>query len=274
MEWKKLKVKTGYHAIYENNFFDGIDDAYKNGFDFVQFDLGVHRFFLDNLSAADLNEIKKYAKNNNVEITFHSPGDNVSLFCDCLLIRKGILDQIKLILEKANILNARHITFHAGVYSQFKKSGAEQDDSRLSYFEQILYENLKFIIDNRGDILICIENYLFNQTIKKVITRLIDEGNPLFLTLDTAKMYYRGTEINQSDYEFYLEYKDCIREMHIHDLNSEYGSHQIVGTGTVDFKLFQKFYNEKVYVNFEVRPVEAASISKDSFIKIWSFNNE
>jgi sugar phosphate isomerase/epimerase len=263
------KMKTGYHAIYSNDFFNGIDDAYKNGFDFVQFDLGVPTFFLDNLTTTDLKEIKAYAKNNNIEITFHSPGDNVSLFCDPPLIRKGILDELKLILEKANILNARHITFHAGIYSQFKKSGYEQDDSRSSYYENVLYENMRYIIDNCGDILICIENHCFNQIVKNVVKNLIDEKHPLFLTLDTAKMYYGGTEINQDDYEFYLEYKDFIREMHIHDLCKEYGSHQIVGRGIVDFKLFQKFYNEKVYVNFEVRPIESAKKSKDNFSGIW-----
>lgn len=268
-------MKTGYHAVYANNFFDGIDDAYKNKFDFVQFDLGARRFFLDDLAASDLREIKTRAKNNNIEITFHSPGDNVSLFCDCFLIRKGILDQLKLILEKANLLNARHMTFHAGVYSRFPKSGCKsEDDADLSYFEDILYENLKFLINNRGDVLICIENYYFNQTVIRAVKRLIDEKYPLFLTLDTAKMYYGGKEINQNDYDFYLEYKDSIREMHVHDLITGYGSHQTVGTGTVDFKLFQKFCNENVYINFEVRPVEAASISKDNLNKIWDVNGE
>ena len=263
-------MKTGYHAIYANNFFDGIDDALKYCFDFAQFDLGLRKFFLDNLSTADLKKIKTYAENKNIEITFHSPGDNVSLFCDPPLIRKGILDQLKLILDKANILNARHMTFHAGIYSQFKKSGDKHDYSNLSYFENVLYENLKFLIDNSGDILICIENSPLNQSIKNVIKRLINEKKPIFLTLDIAKLYYGKPEINQDDYDFYLEYQDYIREIHIHDFNKEYGSHQLVGTGTVDFKLFEKFYNDKIYMNFEVRPVELAKKSKDNLLKIWN----
>ena len=262
-------MKKGYHAIYTKDFFEGIDDACKNGFDFVQFDLGVPAFFLDGLTMSELNEIRTYAENKNVEITFHSPGDNVSLFCDPPLIRKGILDELKLILEKANLLNARHITVHAGIYSQFKKSGCKQDDSRSSYYENVLYENLKYLIDHCGNILICIENHCFNQTVKNVIQRMIDEKNPLFLTLDTAKLYCGEPEVNQDDYVFFLEYRDFIREIHIHDMNKEFGSHQTVGTGTVDFKLFQKFYNENVYVNFEVRPVELACASKDNLLKIW-----
>ena len=43
-------MKTGYHAIYSNNFFEGIDDAQENGFNFVQFDLGIPKFFLNDLT--------------------------------------------------------------------------------------------------------------------------------------------------------------------------------------------------------------------------------
>lgn len=263
-------MKTGYHAIYSTDFFNGIDDAYKNDFDFVQFDLGVPKFFLNDLRKKDLEEIRIYASDKNIEITFHAPGDNVSLFCDYPLIRKGILDEFKLILEKANILNARHMTFHAGAYPQFKKSGTKTDDSYSSYYEDIFYENMKCLMNNRGDILVCMENFGLNQNKIKVIKKLIDEGNPLFLTLDTAKIYSSATELNKDEYEFYLEYKNYIRELHIHDMNKEFGSHQIIGTGMVDFKLFKKFIDYNVYLNFEVRPVEAASISKNNIIKVWN----
>jgi hypothetical protein len=43
-------MKTGYHAIYDQDYFEAIDYAGKNNFDFVQFDLGVPKFFLDSLS--------------------------------------------------------------------------------------------------------------------------------------------------------------------------------------------------------------------------------
>ena len=55
-------MKTGYHAIYEKNYFEAIDIAKNNGFEFVQIDLGVPTFFLDNLKDTDLIEIKKYSK--------------------------------------------------------------------------------------------------------------------------------------------------------------------------------------------------------------------
>jgi len=262
-------MKTGYHAVYAKDYFDGIAAARNNGFDFVQFDLGVPKYFLNDLSDDQLREIRKYAENKNIQITFHAPGDNVSLFCDYPLIRKGILDEFKLILEKANILNARHVTVHTGHYPQFKKSGMKTDDSYSPHYEQVLYDNIKCLTDHGGGVLVCVENCGLNEIKRQVIGRLIEDGHPLFLTLDTAKLYGGTPEIIRGDYDLFVRYKDRIREMHIHDMNSEFGSHQIVGTGHVDFKLLQAFYNKNVYVNFEVRPVESAKISKDNLLKIW-----
>jgi sugar phosphate isomerase/epimerase len=263
-------VKYGYHAVYSKNFYEGIDDAFKNGFDFVQFDLGIRKFFLDNLTKTELTDIADYAKQNRVEITFHSPGDNVSLTCDYPMIRQGILDEFKLILHKANQIGARHVTFHVGEYPQFKKSGCRVDDLYSSYYEDVLFENLKCLTDNCGDVFVCVENLGLNDSKRKAISRLFDEQLPLYLTLDTAKMYTRNAEINEIDYEFFKRHKDKIREMHIHDMNKEFGGHQIVGNGFIDFQRFKQFIGDEVYLNFEVRPVEAAKQSKDNCRAIWN----
>ena len=65
----------------------------------------------------------------------------------------------------------------------------------------------------------------------------------------------------------------AIREMHIHDIN-DYGSHQTVGTGHVDFTLFRPFCGPDVYLNFEVRPVEEAAKSKLALEEIFEGTGE
>ena len=260
----------GYHAVYPINYYEGIDDAYKNGFNFAQFDLGVPRFFLDNLTNDELKNIRDYASNKNIEITFHSPDDNVSLMCDYPLIQKGILDEFKLILEKADLMNARHMTFHAGNYPQFKKSGCKVDSSYTDYYAEVFYDNLKALTDNCKNVLVCIENLGLDDIKRKVIKQFFKEKSHLYLTLDTAKMYSRNGELNQQDFDFFSEHKNYIREMHIHDMNKEFGGHQIVGNGLVDFSIFKQFVNNDVYVNFEVRPVEAAKQSKDAIELMWN----
>ena len=251
-------MKTGYHVVYARDYFEGIADARKFCFDFAQFELGVPAYYLDGLSPARLNEIREYAEGNGVELTFHAPGDNVSLFADYPCVRKGNLEQFKRILEKANFLRARHMTVHAGDTSAFKKSGQQSEDDFLrahaKYYEDVLYENLLEVISHAGDVLICLENYHLNGIIMRAAQRLIDEGRGLYLTLDVAKPY---------DYDFYRRNKNVIREMHIHDINPAIGrSHQTVGTGNVDFAFFKQFYGPDVYLNFEVRPVQEAAKSK------------
>ncbi len=263
-----MNIKTGYHSIYSKTYFNGIADAKKHAFDFAQFDLGVPAYFLNELTTENLLEIKKYAADNAVEITFHSPGDNTSLFSDYPLIRQGILDEFKLMLEKANIIGARHMTFHTGVYSKFKKSGEKTKPFYAEHYETVLYENLKTLIKSSGDVLVCVENDSLDDIARRVIRRLINENEKIYLTLDTAKMYISNKKINEEDFAFYQKYSDRIREIHIHDKNGTFGSHQNVGEGYVDFSLFKPFFNENTYMNFEVRPVECAKQSKDKLFEI------
>ena len=61
-------------------------------------------------------------------------------------------------LEKANIIGARHMTFHTGVYSKFKKSGEKTKPFYAEHYETVLYENLKTLIKSSGDVLVCVEN--------------------------------------------------------------------------------------------------------------------
>lgn len=264
-----MNMKTGYHAVFAENYFKGIDDAKKYDFEFAQFDLGVPAYFLNELTEEKLLEIKKYAEDSGVEITFHSPGDNTSLFSDYPLIRRGILNEFKLMLEKANVIGARHMTFHTGVYPKFKKNGEKSKPFYAEHYEKVLYENLKELINASGNVMVCVENDSLDDTARKVMQRLIDEKERLYLTLDTAKMYVSSDEMNDDDYSFFLKNKAQIREIHIHDKNDQFGSHQTVGDGYVDFLLFKPFINEDTYLNFEVRPIEAAKQSKDNLKPIF-----
>lgn len=268
-------MKTGYHAIYEENYYVAIDNAHKNGFEFVQVDLGVPEFYLDELSDKELTDIKRYSHSKDVEITFHAPGDNVSLFCDYPSIRNGILQQFRMILYKANIIGARHMTFHAGHYPEYKKNESLKDDfsdSHSDYYNDVLYYNLKKIIDSCGNVLVCLENCGLNTLKIEVIKRLIRNNCSLFLTIDTAKSYQGDFNIHQEVYDFIAEYKDYVREIHIHDINKTFGKHQIVGNGVVDFSLFKEFlFKDRVYMNFETRPIEAAIISKKKLISMFKY---
>ena len=156
------------------------------------------------------------------------------------------------------------MTFHTGVYSKFKKSGEKAKPFYAEHYEKVLYENLKELINASGNVMVCVENDSLDDVARKVIQRLIDEKERLYLTLDTAKMYVSNGKLYEDDFNFFEKNKANIREIHIHDKNDRLGSHQTVGDGYVDFSLFKSFINEDTYLNFEVRPVEAAKQSKDN----------
>jgi Sugar phosphate isomerases/epimerases len=109
----------------------------------------------------------------------------------------------------------------------------------------------------------------FYSLIINVAKSLIDNGYALYLTLDTAKMYTKNFKIDKEVLKFFTEYKSFIRELHIHDKNGQFGSHQIVGTGIIDFTLFKEFIqSDNTYINFEIRPLESAVISKRTLMKM------
>jgi sugar phosphate isomerase/epimerase len=118
--------------------------------------------------------------------------------------------------------------------------------------------------------MVCLENFRFDDVTRRALHRLIADGRRLFLTLDVQKIYSPSYNIINEDYTFFREFKDNIREIHIHDLSREFGAHQIVGTGIVDFNLMRQFANDNTYLNFEVRPVEAAAESKVKLFNIWN----
>ena len=264
-------MKQGYHSVYENNRYQAIDFAAENGFDFVQFDLGVPNNFLDNISEQQLIHIASYAKDRNVELTFHGPCDNVSLFTDYPSIRAGILEQYKIILYKANLLNARHITLHTGRYPEFKAANKKENKYIFkygAYYEDILHENIRKISDMSGTVLICIENDHFNSFIRKCVANLIAQ-EPIYLTVDIPKLFRKDITLDEDVYNFMHKNKALIREAHLHDYHMEYGRHQIIGEGKIDFtKFLELILQDNVYLNFEVRPKEAALLSMRQFEKI------
>lgn len=271
-------MNKGYHVVYEKDMYEAISFAAISGFDFVQFDLGVPSFFLDGISDVGLNDIRKFAQDKNMGITFHGPCDNVSLFCDYPSIRSGILEQYKVILYKANILNARHITLHTGNHPEFRKVNSTEDsyiEQFGEHYEGVLQENLNDILFMSGNVLVCVENSGFNSFIMNTLEKMLCKDKHLSakqicLTLDIPKLYSNTAILNKDIYRFMHRNKSHIREVHLHDLSKIYGRHQNIGEGQIDFNLFKDMiFQNDVYLNFEIRPKEAALVSMKKFSQMF-----
>lgn len=257
---------VGYQAIFDENYFDALTFAAEHNFQYVQFDLNVPRFYLDQFDGGTIQNIRQVAEKKGVGISFHAPGDNVSLFSDYPLIRKGIIKHFSNIFGKAGLIGARHVTVHPGNFPSFKQSGASEDDfmkEYRDYFYEVFYQNLRQLSDVSGDTMLCVENFKFTDLTMDVLEKLFAEGSPIYLTWDLAKTYDVDLNRNQKVEAFMQKYQDRIREVHIHDVIKGFRSHQTVGTGDLDFKQYHDILmRADIAVTIEVRPREEACISR------------
>lgn len=264
-------MKLGYQAVYDLDFFDAIDYASDNGFDFISFDLNVPKFYIDNLTKEELLKIKVFAERKRVGLAFHAPGDNISLFSDYPCIRDGILKHFTKIIKAAELLNASHVTVHPGSYPALRKARAKEDDfskEYSDYFSKVLYKNLLYLSKVSQSVKVCVENFNFATITMNVLEELFKE-NTIFLTWDIAKTYDRYVNCNEVVEGFMFKHRDKIKEIHVHDMIKDKKSHETVGSGDLDFSRYvEVFKGENKYVTIEVRPREEAKISRDRLIEI------
>jgi sugar phosphate isomerase/epimerase len=262
----------GYHAVYEKHFASAIKAASDYGFQYVQFDLNVPDFYIDRLSRRQLNDIKSLAADLGIEISFHAPGDYVSLFTDYPPIRKGILDHFERILQQANHLNAHHLTVHPLNPPSFRRADTLEDafqNEQQEYFKRVLKENLIQLTKSAGDVLVSVENCHIGSIANTALCELFSEGIDIYLTLDWAKMHTKELALDKDQFAFFTDNKHRIRELHLHDADGKGKTHLAPEQGILEFDtLFENFYNQDQWLTIEVRPVLEAAKAKIEFEKM------
>jgi sugar phosphate isomerase/epimerase len=257
----------GYHAVYEGDFQTALTAAANNGFGYVQFDLNVPAFYIDEMPRHKLNHIATLSNDLGLAISFHAPGDTIGLFADYPRIRKGILDHMKRILEKANRLQAHHLTVHPLNPPSFRRADSMEDEFQVQYhdyFRQVLIDNLHELSQASGSVLINVENCHFGRIAVDALTEMCKTGTDTFLTLDWAKMHDKRQAIDESQERFFFKYRERIRELHVHDMNALGRSHLCPPEGVLDFEpLFRDFYDPSQWITIEVRPVIEATRAKE-----------
>ncbi len=195
---------------------------------------------------------------------------NSTLSGPCWLIRKGLLDHIKVILEKANYLNAHHLTVHPLSPPSFRRADSLEDSFQTEhqdYFRGILKENLIALTESAGNVLIIVENCHLGKSANAALTELFMEETGISLALDWAKMHTAKLELDEDQHSFYMKHRKRIRELHLHDMDEKGRSHLVPGQGCLDFKpLFRQFYDENQWITIEVRPSSEAVKAKDIFM--------
>jgi sugar phosphate isomerase/epimerase len=269
---KGIRMKIGYQAVYDHDYYDAISYAAEHGFDYVQFDLNVPKFYLDELDNRDLDRIRGFTEEKQVGMSFHAPGDNISLFTDYPDIRQGILDHLSMIIAKAERLNARHVTVHPANYPAFRQANPLYDDFEQQYshyYGQIFYENLRYLTATSETVMVCVENFKFTLLTMNTLETLFHNRIPVYLTWDLPKTYSHELECDETVEAFMLRNQDHIKEIHVHDKKKWGNSHQNVGQGDVDFIKYRELFSlTDVAVTIEVRPREEALKSRDTLLEV------
>ena len=272
MEEDRNTPKIGYHAVYENDYQSAIKAPAEHGFQYVQFDLNVPRFYVDGLSRKQLGTIKSMSHDLGVDISLHAPGDNVGLFTDYPPIRRGLLKHVRHALRQANRMGAHHLTVHPLDPPSFRRADILEDSFQVEhqdYFKGILKENLAQLADAAGEVSLVVENCHLGKIADIALSEMFLEGTEIYLALDWAKMHKKGLVLDENQHAFYIKHKHHILELHLHDVDGKGRSHLAPGQGTLQFEsLFRQFYDQSQWLTIEVRPVLEAAKAKGIFMDL------
>jgi len=254
-------LKMGFHAVYERDIKDAVDLACRHGFSSVQIETAMPQFFPERYSIGARKEIRSYARDRNITLKVHAPGEDFSLLTLHAKVQKAVIGRLKEVIDFACGVGAELVTIHPGWVPVFTVPGSGNVPIDIQYprlHVQSLRTSLSELSDHsEGRTLLCVENSPFTAAVMKVLSDVLGGGG-VFLTWDLAKMYRADGTVCSDTESFFRKHLDKVREVHLHDRTREHG-HQIIGEGCVDFKRYLSLLSDyDVGYTIEVRPIENA----------------
>ena len=261
-------MRIGYAAsIGETGILDSMKFAKCNGFNAVEINMNMKCFFPENYEEHDIENIKKYKKENDIEITMHAPEDIFILNLHEKVRNAGI-DRLKEIIEFGKSIEASRITIHIGPTPYFTLTDNKYylDTAYHKEYKEILKDCLVELSNYcEQDIKLCVENSgrFTKELYQDILDDMVDTKN-IFLTWDIGHSYYEVYD----EIKFFKRNIDKIKTVHVHDVN-DISDHQVVGDGKIDFPKYIEDIGckDKVYI-IEVRPREKALKSLKKFMQL------
>lgn len=270
---KKILERLSYHVVYDESIADAIEFASRNGFSGIQVAMESPHLSFENLTPKDKAEIRQRREELGIRITLHGPDKVASLLQPNSQIRKGILSYYSDLFAFADDIGAILTTIHVGhptIYPTDTIPETRFPEIDTRYYRKALKENLQSIVDlAHGKIYICIENYLLEGFVLKVLAKFLSEGK-LGLCWDIARTFNKDGSINEPLQHYLKENRFAIRQVHIHDIDRKGRSHRIIGTGIIDFGYYLGFLSDVDVWDYciEVRPREKAVESLENLERI------
>ncbi len=259
---EKLRSKIGLQILFDfSNITDAIKFAKENCFDNLELNLNNLNFYQQLNNPKERKRIRKSAEAAKIKLLFHSP-EGLSFFVPDEKIREATLNTLKRIVDWAKEIEVERVTIHLGTDMFFGTTGKRIPTYEVypDYFKNSITKVLTDIKKLAKDkTYACIENvggfrYPF---VMEIIDKTL--GDNLALTMDIGHIHRFQGEAREKEFKFFKDHLKYIKNCHVHDNNSEWDQHNIIGEGKIDFiPYFKMLAATDSYLIFEVRPKESA----------------
>jgi sugar phosphate isomerase/epimerase len=269
---EKLRPRIGLQILFDfKDVVEAIAFAKANGFNVLELNLNNISFLQQLHSSEQRKRIRQVAQKNHITLLIHSP-EGLSFFIPDEKVRNIVLDALKQIIDWSKELNVARVTFHLGTDLFFGMSGKKIATYEVfpDYFHKSIAEVLAEIKSfTANKTYACVENvggfrYPF---VLEILDKVL--GGRLALTMDIGHIYRFQGEAREKEIAFFKNHLQFIKNCHVHDNNSEWDQHNVIGEGKIDFvPYFQMLADTESYLIFEVRPKESALVCLDRFNSI------
>jgi sugar phosphate isomerase/epimerase len=266
--------RISYHAVYDASASEALQYAYMNGFSGIQLAVESPHLSFDNLSAAEIKNIRASIQSSRTYINLHGPDEAASLFLYNKLLWRGVLSYYRSLFDFAAKIKSPLVTIHAGAPITFATdtspeiSVPEQDWQLYGDALKRNLDELVTLVDQR--FILCVENHHFDDLTMTVLKPYLAERR-IALCWDIPKSWHKpGVE------QFFWDNLDSIKQVHIHDIGRDRTGllrrHRVIGTGEVDFAPYLARLRSAEVMDYciEVRPREKAKESLEAIRRLVS----
>jgi len=263
-------MKIGYQALFDfKDAFEAIEFGIEHSFDCVELNQINPSFLPEKYSAVQRERLKNYL----FPILIHAP-ESLSLFNTHRKVLDATLERIYEIIDFGREIDAKGITLHLGSTFTISVGGELIPIHNIlqEYRDALQHSLIKLAEYSDKKIKLCIENTAgFRYDFSKEVLKNTLETHNLWLTWDIGHTHKIGKTLAQEDEKFFLNFIEKINEVHLHDNHGEWDEHNVIGTGTIDFKYyFELLKSIDPYFIIEVRPKERALESFEALKKFGS----
>ncbi len=242
----------GFQPDVDHTIEDALIFAKENGFSHVEILMDHPRYHYENLDPLKVLELKELY---DVEILIHASAVYTNFLSASRVMRKASYEELRRTIEFAEKIHSPLVTIHIGWNPGFITSrGFVFREEWYERINRVALRELKEFLKNEE--LVAIENTISVTGGIREALREIFEETEVKITFDVG-------HYNVKDgHDVFLEYKDRIVNIHLHDNRGEFDEHLPLGEGSINVKsLIPKNY--KGFLTLELRDEDAVIKSKE-----------